>query len=658
MTGKPRNWLKFRIIVIFAVFILIAIAISARAYQLHILKSEKLSQLAKKQRKRIIPLAPKRGVIYDRNREELALSIDVDSIYAVPPKVANIRKYAGKLSKILKMNEKKLRKRLDTDRSFIWIKRKVTQDQSKKVRNLKFDGIHFVKEARRFYPNREVAGNTIGFVGLDPEGLEGLELQYNDYLKGEAALSVIERDALGRIIFSHGSGQRHDLAGNDLVLTMDKSIQYIAEKELREAVVKAKAKSGIAIVMNPKNGEILAIAIHPQFNPNIFWKYTPSCWRNRAITDSFEPGSTFKAFLIAASLEGGAVSQNDIFFCENGSYSVFSNTIHDVHPHGWLNLKNVLKYSSNIGASKIGEKLGKKKYYEYIKKFGFGERTGIDLPGETAGSVRPPKNWSKIAIDTISFGQGISVTAIQLISALSVIANKGYLMKPYLVKQIVTPEGKVIKEFTSKTVRRVISEKTAGQVRSLLKTTVLRDGTGTMAYIDGYKVAGKTGTSQKADLSSGGYLKDMYIASFIGFVPADDPEIAILVVIDEPKGNYYGGQVAAPVFKKIAEKTLHYLGVLPTVVTAKSNSTPSKAPAQNRRMKISHTKKNKRDVQSGKLIMPDLTGMSMRQVLRAMHASKIDIRIVGSGRAVSQSINPGNLINAGEKCWIRFQQPS
>ena len=664
MSDKSVNWLKFRIIVIFIGFVLMLLAISVRAYQLQVLQSEELSNQCKKQHNRIIPERAKRGTIYDRNKEEMALSIDVESIYAEPLKVTNKRRYVRELSRILKVSRRELTQKLNKKRSFIWIKRRVSPDQSKKVRDLKLTGIHFINEAKRFYPNREIAGNTMGFVGVDPKGLEGLELQYEDYLKGKAAFSVAEKDALGRTIFRNGLGQREGLAGCDLILTLDKTIQYIAEKELREAVAKTKASSGTVLVMNPRNGELLAIAIQPQFNPNIFWKYAPSAWRNRAVTDSFEPGSTFKVFLLAAALEKNVVRGRDIFFCENGSYHVGRETIHDVHPHGWLSLRKVFKFSSNIGASKIGERLGKKSLYEYIRKFGFGEKTGIDLPGETPGLVRSSRTWSKVAVDTISFGQGLSVSAIQLITGLSAIANKGYLMRPYIVKQIVNSHGKIVKEFKPQIVRRVISGKTAEHVTSILKSAVLHDATGSLASIEGYAVAGKTGTAQKAGAASGGYLKSKYVASFMGFVPADDPEVAILVVIDEPEGIYYGGQIAAPVFKEIARKTLHHMGILPTVVMTQRNYVPTDVAAENykwknRRAKSSDCpKKSNNTAQSGKFVMPDFTGVSIRHVLRVMHDSKLDVRIIGSGRAVSQSPKPGRSVKAGQKCWIKFQQPS
>ncbi|MBI4619023.1 MAG: PASTA domain-containing protein [Desulfobacterales bacterium] len=660
MIDKSRKWLKFRIFIVFVVFIMMTVAISARAYQLQILKNQRLSQLAERQYRRVISVVPKRGVIYDRNREEMAISIDVDSIYAEPIKISDAYKTAKELSPILKMSEKELAEKLAVKRPFTWVSRRVSPDQSIKVRNLKLSGVDFIKEGRRFYPNRETAGNIIGFAGLDSKGLEGLELQYNDYLKGETTYSIVERDALGRIM-SHGLRQREEQTGNDLVLTIDKTIQYIAEKELKEAVDKAKAKSGVIVAMNPKTGEILAIATEPQFNPNIFWKYPSSSWRNRAVTDCFEPGSTFKVFLAAAALEKGIVSQKDTFFCENGSYNVAKRTIHDTHSYGWLSLQDIIKFSSNIGAGKIGEKLGKERLYEYVRKFGFGERTGIDLPGETPGQVRPPNEWSQIAVNTISFGHGVSVSAIQLISGLSAIANKGDLMKPYIVKQIVSPEGKIIKEFSPQVVRRVISEKTARDVTSIMKTTVLQGGTGTKASTDGYEVAGKTGTAQKPNPSSGGYFKDKYIALFMGFTPADDPNVAIVVLIDEPKGLFYGGDVAAPVFKKVAEETLHYMGILPTKIVAQDSPTPPKAlskPKGSDGLRKDADIKEEGTVKSEKFVMPDFTGMSIRQILRMIHDSKIDIRIIGSGRAVEQSLRPGSIVNDGEKCWVKFQQPS
>ena len=652
------KWIRFRIFIILTVFIMASIAISVRAYQLHILKNKELSKLIEDQVKRVITVAPKRGVIYDCKREEMAISIDVASIYAQPSKVTSKREYARKLSRILKIKRKELTKKLSSDKSFVWIKRRVTPAQSKKVESLNLDGIHFLTEAKRFYPSREIAANVIGFVGMDSKGLEGLEFNYDKDLKGEATYSSVQRDALGRIIFGKRLKQRKNVMGNELILTIDKTIQYIAEEELRKAIRKTRAKSGTVVVMRPVTGEILAMAIQPQYNPNVFWNYKPSSWRNRAITDSFEPGSTFKAFLLAAVLEEGIVSQRDIFFCENGSYRVGKNIINDVHPHAWLTIRRIIQYSSNIGVSKVGERLGKEKFYEYIRKFGFGEKTNVNLPGETNGLVRSPNNWNKIDIDTISFGQGISVSAIQLITGLCTIANKGFLMKPYIVKQIISSDGKGIKEFKPHIVRRVITEKTARDVTSILQYTVREGGTGIKASIDGYKVAGKTGTAQKANPSSGGYYKNKYIASFMGFVPADDPELAILVVIDEPEGTQYGGEVAAPVFKACAEKTLNYMGVPPKSILVKGGPDRLKTRTVKKGFKKQNIKEFIVPVKSKKFVMPDLMGLSMRQALKVLHGSNIDIKITGSGRAIKQSVRPGRSVSDGDKCWIQFQQPS
>ncbi|MFH2013075.1 MAG: penicillin-binding protein [Pseudomonadota bacterium] len=661
MNDKPRKWLNFRIVIIFMIFIMMTFAISSKAYQLQILQNKKLSKLAEKQHRRVLSIVPKRGAIYDCNREQMAISIDVDSIYAEPVKIKDAYRTAIKLSPILKVNTKELENKLTGKRSFTWVGRRVSPEQSLKVKKLGLDGIGFIKEARRFYPNRETAGNIIGFAGLDSKGLEGLELQYNDYLKGETTHSVVERDALGRIILSQGLNQGNEEAGDDLVLTIDKTIQYIAEKELKETVARTNAKSGTVVAMNPKTGEILAIANEPQFNPNIFGNYSPFFWRNRAVTDCFEPGSTFKVFVVAAALEDGVVSAKDTFFCENGSYVVAKRTLHDTHPYGWLNVQDIIKFSSNIGAGKIGEKLGKERLYENIRKFGFGERTDIDLPGETPGQLRPTNQWSQIAVHTVSFGQGVSVSAIQLISGLSAIANNGYLMKPYLVKQIISPEGKIIKESKPQIVRKVISEKTARQVVSFMKATVLQGGTATKAFIDGYEVAGKTGTAQKPNLISGGYSKGKYVSLFMGFTPADDPSIAILVLVDEPRGIYYGGEVAAPVFKKVAEETMHYMGILPANIVVQNNITPPKVfskPKEPESLgKDTNTEEDVTD-KPEKCIMPDFTGMSIRQILRIINNYNVDIRIIGSGRAIEQSLKPGSIINGGEKCLIKFQQPS
>ncbi|MBI3755408.1 MAG: penicillin-binding protein, partial [Deltaproteobacteria bacterium] len=564
-----------------------------------------------------------------------------------PAKIDNIKKTAAILAAALSMDKKELEAKFTSGKSFVWIKRRMDFAEAEKARRLNMPGLGFVKEGKRFYPKPHIASHLIGFVGLDSKGLEGIELGYDEYMAGVSARRTDERDALGNeILFSNADKEAS--RGKSLILTVDKTIQYIAEKELLKVVSNANAKGGMVIVMAPKTGEILAMANAPQFNPDIFFEYNnPNMWRNKAVADAFEPGSTFKAFVLAALFEEGAARPGDLFFCENGNYVVADRTFHDVKKFGWLSLEQVIKYSSNIGAAKAGDRLGRERLYRYIKDFGFGAKTGSGIPGEAGGSVPPLKQWSKVALGNISFGQGLSTTGIQLLSAFSAIANKGYLMKPYVVKKIVNEKGDAIEEFRPSVVRRVISEETANRVTGILKQVTEKDGTGAKAAIEGFEVAGKTGTAQKPDLSQGGYTADKYVSSFIGFAPADNPEIAILVAVDEPSGEFYGGAIAAPVFKEIASQTLSYLGVFP------------KGLKENKSYKTYMTYSDTHtafDDGGGDLShMPDLKGKTVRSVLRLTREIPLEVKIAGSGKAIYQKPLPGERIAQGQTAEVWFK---
>lgn len=573
MKTSYNKWIRFRIFIILIGFVVFFTVILARAFQLQVVRAKHLHALAEKEYTRRIPLVTERGVIYDRHMETLAISGSTCSIFANSTQITNPNLVASRLSTILKLNKKNLSRKLKEKKSFVWIKRQVTDKEAEEVKRLKIEGIHFLQENRRYYPHVYLACQVLGFVGVDAQGLEGLELKYDHYLKRKISYSDTIQDAFRRKIYSCLDFESSDQS-YDLILTIDKRIQYIAETSLRRVVQKTKAKGAMCIVMNPRTGEILAMANYPQFNPNTFEEYNPSLRRNRAVTDTFEPGSIFKIFLIAAALEEGATKIDDIFFCENGRYHVENTSIvvNDVHKYDWLSVPEIIKFSSNIGAAKIGQKLDSRCLYRYTKSFGFGERTGIDLPGEVRGLINPPARWSKADGYTICFGQGIATTAIQLITALSTIANDGVLMKPFVVREISDRNGRIIKQFAPHVVKRVISSKTSCDVTSMLEAVVKEGGTGQMAQIEGYKIAGKTGTAQKAKSYGKGYSKDKYVASFMGFVPSEDPKVAILVVVDEPKGIKYGGVVAAPVFKKIAQRSLICLNIPPRKVLLVKNN--------------------------------------------------------------------------------------
>ncbi len=549
-----------RSILIGVIFTIILGAIGAKAVYLQVFCGPWLSQKAAGQYEKSFMSPGKRGIIYDANHREIAVSIDVISIAAYPPNIPKPRATARLIAKALKIDESSLYRKLNSKkRSFVWVKRHVTPREAEQVKNLKLKGIGFIPENKRFYPNRTLAAQVLGFSGLDGHGLEGIEFYYNNYLEGAAGKFTVLRDAFGRG-FNDRKTVTGDFGGNNLVLTIDRTIQYAAESALEEAVDRFSAKSGIAIVMAPKTGAILAMAHYPFFNPNTFRGFKQEVWRNRAIADQFEPGSTMKIFSAAAVLESGKSTQHTIFYCENGAYRIGKNIVHDTKPHGWMSLQQIVKYSSNIGIVKVGEMIGPDLLYKTLNDFGFGKKSGIDCPGETAGSMAPYKRWSKIDAGAISFGQGISVSALQLITATCAIANDGILMKPYIVQAIMDKNGRLIKSSGPCEVKRVISIKTARTLKKIMESVTNNGGTGVKAALEGYSVCGKTGTAQKVD-EKGTYAKDKYVASFVGFAPSQNPEVAVLVVIDEPEQQYFGSIVSAPAFKKIVFESLNYMNL-------------------------------------------------------------------------------------------------
>lgn len=657
MKRKPINWFKIRVILVSTFLFFSFVLIMGRMFQLQVLKKEELYRLAARQQSSQIPLVPKRGTIYDRHGNELAVSVEVDSVYADSKKIVEVEKAVQKLSSVFSNDPKELRRKLKSGKSFEWIERKISPNQTEAVQALHLSGIHFLKENKRFYPHSHLAAHVIGFVGLDSKGLEGIELQYDVLLNGKQNTLTMERDAKGRVIMMSGDSHEQEEHYRNIILTIDKQIQHIAESELNHAVQKWGAQGGMVIVMDPMSGKILALASHPSFNPNQFIQYRPKSWRNRAVSDVFEPGSMFKAFLAAAVLEEKVVQPLDSFYCENGFYTVYDRTIRDTSKHGWLTFQQVIKVSSNIGAAKAAEKIGKERFYRYLCDFGFGEKTKISLPGEAKGIVQHPRYWAPITLNTIAFGQGIAVTGIQMAAAFSAIANGGLLMKPQVVERITDEKGKVIQSFQPEAVRRVISEETSRKTVALLKATTEKGGTGEQAVPQGYEVAGKTGTAQKVDSFLGGYSEDKFTSGFIGFGPIEGPKIVVLVVIDEPKGSTYGGIVAAPVFKAIIEKALPYLNILPKgTMIVKNELDLSEKREEPRRVPVMG------EVRVGKgserMVMPDLTGLSMRSALSRIEGKGLIIRVSGNGRLVEQVPKAGAVIDKGEICFLKFESPS
>lgn len=654
MRDDRDKWTRYRIRFIGGIFAFVLSIAVARAFYLQIYEQEKFAHLAEKQHQKVVQLTPARGAVYDATNSALAVSIEMDSLFAEPRNIEDQPSVAAQLAPLLGTTKEVLEKKMKASRGFVWLARRLTPEVAAQIRKLEIEGIGFVKEPRRFYPNAEIGSHVIGFTGLDPEGLEGVEKKFDSTLLGNTGYMVTERDALGRDISNKGMVTQNASSGQNVVLTLDKNIQYIAEKELAAAVENSRAKGGTAVVMDPTTGRILAMANYPTFNPNSFGKFPPNALRNKAITDCFEPGSTMKVFLIAAALEERVVKPDEGFNCENGSYNIGGRTIHDTHKYGRLSVGDVLKYSSNIGAAKIGARLGADRLYGYLRGFGFGARSNVDLPGEVNGYLRNKSSWYGVDLATISFGQGVSVSSIQLVAAMSAIANGGSLMQPYVVDRVVDSKGNVIKQFSPVSKQKVISPETAKIIAGMMEGVAAEGGTGTAAGVDGFKVAGKTGTAQKADPVTKGYSVDKRTASFLGFVPSDNPRLTILVVVDEPKTSPYGGVVAAPAFSAIAKQSLCYLRVPPNqplkkkpgVIEVKKEPVSVAAVEEDDDAAETHQ-------QSG-LLMANFKGMSMRQVLQQMEKKGLNVRLIGSGRVVEQSPPPGKKITPSDPVWVKL----
>jgi len=573
VTVQARTELKNSIRLCVLLFAVLFVIIGIRVWFLQILRSPDLTRTLERQYKTSVLLSPKRGTIYDRNGNELAISVQVESLFARPHLIRDPVQVAQRLAGILHMSPAAISERLREEKPFVWIARKISQAQAQAIRDLREPGLEFATESKRTYPNGELAGQVLGFAGLDAEGLEGLEFKLNETLRGTPQRVAANRDARGRRLFSEGFCSSAQDDGSDIYLTIDKTIQYIAEKEMQATVAATGAKSGIAVVMDPWNGDVLAMAVVPLFDPNNYSQYGRDVWRNRAIADVLEPGSTFKIFVVAASLEEKIITPEDTFFCENGSYRIGGRTISDVHPYGWLNVSGIIKHSSNIGVSKISKHLGTPLFFEYIRKFGFARNTGIELPAEASGSVPQPDRLSEHTRSVIAFGHSISVTPLQLAQAYSTIANGGVLIQPNVVKRIRTSDGDTRAYRPDAAGERVIDPATAELLTEMLQT-VVEGGTGTKAAVPGFGVAGKTGTARK--IYNGTYSSSRLVASFAGFCPADNPRLTVVVIVDEPRTMTYGGQSAAPAFSRISQQVLNYLNVAPRVQFA-VGETPGQA---------------------------------------------------------------------------------
>ena len=564
-TSNTR-WMRVRALLLGALLVLLFAAVLGRAAKVQLFDRSRLSRLQRDQTRRELEWAPRRGLIVDRHGDPLAVTRDVDSVFADPSAFETSKareKAAGLLAGALHIEKRKLLEKISQpDKKFVWLKRRIDEPAAARVRALALDGIELVKEPKRFYPQREMAGHVLGFVGEDA-GQEGLERELEPMLRGRTVQIQATRDARGNMVLEHGVPDPADLTGATVTLTLDSAIQLTAEKELGKAVKAAGAIGGWAVVLDVRSGAVLALAGNPVFDANKPGR-DPMVWRDRAVQDQLEPGSTIKSFVVARAIEEGVLRSDELLYCEHGVWAHAGRKIHDTHPVDWATPATVLRESSNICAAKIGERLGKEKIIEGLKAFGFGEKTGVGLPGEARGALADPRKMAQIALDTTAFGQGMSATAIQEVTAMAAIANGGVLLRPFLVEKVVAADGTVLEQNGREEVRRALSPSTSHTLSAMLEEVVAK-GTGTRAAVAEYRAAGKTGTAQKVDPIRGGY-SDKRLASFLGFVPADAPRVAILVVIDEPQGagaDVTGGIVAAPAWGAIARESLRQLGVMP-----------------------------------------------------------------------------------------------
>ncbi len=559
--GK-KNRLKIRIMIVLIPPIILLGAALFKSYQYQIEEHDKLNKDADAQHWTKPMLKAKRGDIYDRNGSALAITVEQHSIYARPRLVKDKARTARTIADTLDISLKTVQKKLDSPAKFVWIERQVDNSRAEALLKLKLPGVGSEKEQTRFYPYNELAGQIIGFVNIDSKGLEGLEKIYNKELSGHSRQIQVLRDGKGRRLFSNEDINQMSLEGNSLVLTLDRSIQHKAEEELAKSVILNGAKSGKMLIMDPHTGGIIAMAHYPFFNPNNRDR-SPTLTRNRSVSDIYEPGSVLKPFTIAAALEEKVVGLDTKIDCERGRYRIGGHTIGDHDPQGVLSVKEILMVSSNIGSAKIGQKLGKERLHHWLTMFGFGSKTNSGLPGEVGGIIRPPSIWPEITLATVSFGQGIAVTPLQMVTALAAITNGGVLMKPRIVDGIRDSNNQLIHSFSPEVVHRVISEKTAKQTRDAMVAVVHeKGGTGSRSRIPGFRSGGKTGTAQQVDPLHHGYA-DIWVGSFMGFAPAENPRLVAIVSIDDPNPVRYGGIVAAPVFSKVMEFALKHLEITP-----------------------------------------------------------------------------------------------
>jgi cell division protein FtsI (penicillin-binding protein 3) len=676
-----------RLLIIAGVAFLWMVAVFGRLSYLQLYRHSEYLSRALRQQQRSFEITPERGAIYDRNGKPLAMSIQVDSAFAVPSEIVDENLAARLLSGVVNKPQEEIEARLESSKAFAWIARKLPPEKADAISKLNLKGIYLQKENQRFYPKRDLAAHVLGFVDVDEKGLSGIERELDSQIRGKSERIVVMADAKQRW-FDGGEAKRE--RGASVVLTLDEKIQYIAERELGAAMAKTHSLAGTVIVMNPNTGEILALANWPKFNPNKAGDAPSENWMNRAVSAIYEPGSTFKLITLAAALDQGITRPDEVFDCENGAVYISGHRIRDHKPFGMLTVSDILAKSSDVGAIKIALRLGAPRFYEYVRAFGFGSLTGVELPNESRGRVEP-LDWKPVSTAAISMGQEVGLTPIQLVTAVSAIANGGLLYKPHVIAELRRGEKSSPDEDAPATVepKRVIRAETAATLRQLMEGVVLH-GTGPAAHLDGWTSAGKTGTAQKIDPSTGRYSPTQYFASFTGFAPINNPAVTILVALDSPVGLHEGGEVAAPVFKRVAEQVLAYLDVSrdvplnpklietaymkraaedPSALEESSNvdfsGQPDPPPAASQIAKADAREQaaSTKSVltvavdQGGDIEVPDFSGKTMRDVADIALRLGLEPVLVGSNLATQQSPAAGAKVRHGAKITVQFGTP-
>lgn len=634
-------WIRIRMGAIVGFLSIMFCAVIVRVYHLQVVQGAELAEKAVGQQMREIKLQARRGNILDRNHLELAVSVEAPSVFIRPRQIKDKAAVVNALVEVLEIDRQWAEKRVNSTTPFIWVKRQIAPELAEQLAEKNISGIGFTPESKRFYPLKERAGQLLGFVGIDSNGLEGIERKYEKDLAGGDYYLQGYKDARGKTMLTEATPEFREFEGKSVVLTIDERLQRVAEEAIAEQAVKYDAKAAYSVVVDPKTGEILAMANWPSFDPNRFKEALAEDWRLRNVTDTFEPGSTFKPLVLAAALQEKKVNINSTFDCENGRIRIGKYTIRDSHPEGVLSVGEIIQESSNICSYKIAQTLGRETFYQYIRAFGFGRNTGLGFRGEQPGLVWPPDRWAEVSFANIAFGQGLTSTPLQMAMGIATIANGGNLVKPMIVKSVIDKDGQVVRENQPTLLRQVVSPEVARQVAWTMSLVTER-GTGKQAKLEHFTVGGKTGTAQKVNPETRRYDPNMWIASFVGFAPAEDPEFVVLVMVDEPKKMHYGGVVAAPAFKKIMTEALTLRGVRPIEegkrFTFDDGTEVAVEPGP---IELEPTSLPPLPVAEGDGV-PDFRGLPLRVALERARALGVLPAIEGWGRVIAQEPPPGS----------------